>query len=359
MSDRLGVLLMTYGSPAADLHDLAEYLAAVRGGRAAPDELVAEFRRRYELIGGSPLIPITRDQAAAVAEQLQRDGVAASGTVGMRFSSPSIADGLRELAGLNCGTVAAIVMSPQHSDLLMGGYRRALDEAVAGLGPAAPEVHLAPAWWSHHGFIGAVAERIRTGLIGLPADTPVLLTAHSLPRRVAEAEPGYIEQLRATATAVAEAAGLSADRWSFCWQSAGHEPGEWMTPDFADLMPQLRAAGHRSVLVAPIQFLADHLEILYDVDIGAREQAEAAGMGFARIESLNVAPRFIRALAQVAVAAARSQAEAYGKGSPSPSVTSSAGGASTSTGSSTSERVSTAETSPTSLPARSRATRDR
>ena len=103
------------------------------------------------------------------------------------------------------------------------------------------------------------------------------MTAHSLPRRVAEQEPDYLAQLRATADAVAAAAGLAADRWTFCWQSAGHEPGEWMKPDFADLMPgHRRAPRPSSVLVAPVQFLADHLEILYDVDVGAREQAEAS-----------------------------------------------------------------------------------
>ena len=110
--------------------------------------------------------------------------------------------------------------------------------------------------------------------------------------------------MRETAEAVALAAGIPDERWHFCWQSAGHEPGEWMKPDFADLVPELAAAGHSAVLVAPIQFLADHLEILYDVDIGAREQAEAAGMTFARIESLNVSSTFIGALAHVATAAA-------------------------------------------------------
>jgi ferrochelatase len=149
----------------------------------------------------------------------------------------------------------------------------------------------------------AVADRIREGLTGLPDGTPVLLTAHSLPKRVAEAEPAYLDQLRDTAEAVAAAADLGPDRWRFCWQSAGHEPGEWMKPDFTDLLPALRDAGHRSVLVAPIQFLADHLEILYDVDIGAREQAEEAGMAFARIESLNTSPKFIAALARIALAA--------------------------------------------------------
>ena len=296
----LGVLLMTYGSPADDLHDIADYLAAVRGGRPAPDDVVAEFRRRYEVIGGSPLIPLTRAQAAAVEERLNADGVDAAATVGMRFSEPSILSGLRELADLGCTAVSAIVMSPQYSELLMAGYRRAVDAAISELGPAAPAAHLAPAWYREPGFVAAVAERIGEGLAGLPEGAPVLLTAHSLPRRVAEAEPAYLDQLRETAESVAEVAGLGRDRWQFCWQSAGHEPGEWMKPDFSDLLPALRDAGHTAVLVAPIQFLSDHLEILYDVDIGAREQAEAAGMAFARIESLNVSPTFIGALASVA-----------------------------------------------------------
>ena len=304
MSERLGVLLMTYGSPAADLHDLPQYLAAVRGGREPSSELVDEFRRRYELIGGSPLIPITQAQAAALEDRLRADGVDASARVGMRFSAPSILDGLRELRDLGCEAVTAIVMSPQYSELLMSGYRRAVDAAVEELGTDAPRVDLAPAWYREPAFIGAVSERIRDGLASLPDGAPVLLTAHSLPRRVADAEPDYLDQLRETAERVALAAGLPPGRWHFCWQSAGHEPGEWMKPDFADLVPELRAAGHRAVLVSPIQFLADHLEILYDVDIGAREQAEAAGMAFARIESLNTSSTFIGALARIATAAA-------------------------------------------------------
>ncbi len=126
------------------------------------------------------------------------------------------------------------------------------------------------------------------------------MTAHSLPRRVAEQEPGYLAQLRDTAVAIATAAGLPESRWTFCWQSAGHEPGEWMKPDFADLMPGIAAAGGRSVIVVPVQFLADHLEILYDVDIGARDQAERSGLIFARIESLNVDSGLVDALAAVA-----------------------------------------------------------
>jgi ferrochelatase len=186
----------------------------------------------------------------------------------------------------------------------MGGYARAVDAARATIGPRAPEVTVAGAWHRQPAFVEALATRIREALDRMEpedADTaPVLLTAHSLPRRVADQEPDYLEQLRETATSVAAAAGLDPERWRFCWQSAGHEPGEWMKPDFADLMPELRADGHRSVLVAPVQFLADHLEILYDIDVGAREQAETAGLRFARIESLNTMPRFIEALANVA-----------------------------------------------------------
>jgi protoporphyrin/coproporphyrin ferrochelatase len=304
MSGRVGVLLMTYGSPAADLHDLPQYLAAVRGGRPPSEELVAEFRRRYELIGSSPLIAITRAQAAAVEERLRVDGIDAAATVGMRFSAPSILDGMRELAARGCDTVSAVVMSPQFSELLMSGYRRALDAAVAEIGPSAPTVHVAPAWYREPGFVGALAERIADGLWSLPAGAPVLLTAHSLPRRVADAEPAYLDQLRETASSVAAAAGLSDDRWQFCWQSAGHEPGEWMTPDIVDLLPRLRDAGHAAVLIAPIQFLSDHLEVLFDVDVAARTQAEAAGLAFARIESLNVSPTFIAALARIAHGAA-------------------------------------------------------
>jgi protoporphyrin/coproporphyrin ferrochelatase len=286
-----GVLLMTYGSPAS-LEDVPRYVRAVRGGREVPDEVVAEMRRRYELIGGSPLVEITRAQAAALEARL---GAGWRARAGMRFSPPYIADVLGELADAGVRRVVAIVMSPQFSPLLMGGYGRALDEARSALGERAPEVRPAGAWHTEPAFIDALAARIDAR-----RDGHVLLTAHSLPRRVADQEPDYIDQLRQTARLVAERAGLGDDEWTFCWQSAGHEPGEWMKPDFAELMPQLAAAGHQAVLVAPVQFLADHLEILYDIDVGAREQAEAAGLRFARTGSLNTEPRFIDALAAIA-----------------------------------------------------------
>jgi ferrochelatase len=300
----LGVLLMTYGSPSS-LDDVPRYMTAVRGGRAPEPELLTEFKRRYQVIGGSPLVQVTEAQAAALETELAGEAVVRAG---MRFSHPTIEEQLRALGAAGARRVVAIVLSPQYSPLLMSGYGRAIDAAVGQIGPSAPAVTVADAWHLEPDFIGALAHRIREGLGRLPAgvqdSAPVLLTAHSLPKRVAEQEPAYLDQLQATATAVAEAAGLDAGRWRFCWQSAGHEPGEWMKPDFADLMPELAAAGHRSVLVAPVQFLSDHLEVLYDVDIGAREQAEEHGLAFARIESLNVDPQFIRALGAVARRAA-------------------------------------------------------
>lgn len=296
---RAGALLMTYGSPAS-LDDVPRYLAAIRGGREPSDDVVAEFTRRYRVIGGSPLVEITTAQAQAVEDRIDGDVIVRAG---MRFSEPSIASQLGELGQLGARRIVGLIMSPQYSPLLMGGYHRDVAAAVASLGDRAPEVEIAGEWHREPAFLDALSERIRLGLARFTSDerssVPVLLTAHSLPRRVAEQEPDYLAQLGETAETVADRAGLERDQWTFCWQSAGHEPGEWMKPDFADLMPVLRAAGHRSVLVAPVQFLADHLEILYDIDVGARQQAEAAGLRFARIESLNTSPRFIDALAAV------------------------------------------------------------
>jgi ferrochelatase len=291
---------MTYGTPASlDREDVGAYLARVRGGRNPDPELVDEFTRRYRIIDGSPLIELTRRQAAALGGTLGWPVEA-----GMRFSEPSIGVAMRTLAQSGAARIAAIILSPQYSPLLMGGYARAIDEARAMLGDDAPEVFVAGAWHLESAFVGALARRVVEALVGMSADDQssrhVLMTAHSLPRRVAEQEPAYLEQLQSTAEAVAARASLGPDEWTFCWQSAGHEPGAWMKPDFADLMPEIAARGGRSVLVAPVQFLADHLEILYDVDIGAREQAERSGLQFHRIESLNAHPDLIEALAAVA-----------------------------------------------------------
>ena len=299
-----GVLLMTFGSPAT-LDDLPAYLASVRGGRPATDDVLAEFRRRYEIIGGSPLLRITREQAAAVERRLNEEACAGERYVvgvGMRHAPPLIADALAELAQAGVRRVAAVIMSPQYSPIIMGGYHRAVDAARERV--ADVDVTVAGAWHRHDGFLDAVAERVREALARLPEGVretvPVILTAHSLPKSVVDKEPQYLEQLQETVRAIVERVGLTEGRWQFAYQSAGHTPEEWLKPDFKDLLPGLAEQGHTHVLFVPTQFLADHLEILYDIDVAAREQAEAHGIAFHRTESLNLSPTFIDALADVA-----------------------------------------------------------
>ncbi len=294
---------MTYGSPAT-LDDIPAYLRNIRGGREPDEALIAEFRRRYTLIGGSPLLNITRGQAAALDAHLNAlaDGNSYRVVPGMRFSPPLITDAVKEAAP-ESGLVVGLIMSPQYSPIIMGGYVRTLEEAVAGVQHAGLSVKVAEDWHLQPLFLEALAQKVTEALDKLPLnvrdEAPVLLTAHSMPRRVVEGEPDYIKQLEETAAAVAELAGLPEGRWMFCYQSAGHTPEEWLRPDFADVMPRLKEGGFTHVVVAPVQFLADHLEVLYDIDIGAREQAEKQGISFSRIESLNTSPMFISALAAV------------------------------------------------------------
>jgi len=300
----IGVMLMTYGSPAT-LDDIPTYIKNVYGGREPSAEVLTEFRRRYALIGGSPLVRITNEQAAALQEELNRhstDGVSYHVTAGMRFSPPFIADVVPETAA-GAQAVAGVIMSPQYSPIIMGGYIRTLREAVTKLHREDLELKISGDWHLQPYFLQALAERVRQALDRFPSDVrervSVLLTAHSMPKRVVEKEPDYINNLKETAAEVAKLVGLPSDRWMFCYQSAGHTPEEWLKPDFADIMPELQQAGQTHVLIAPIQFLADHLEILYDIEIGARAQAEEHGIQFARTESLNTSLLFIKALATV------------------------------------------------------------
>ena len=212
--DRPGALLMTYGSPASiERDDVRDYLARVRGARDPDPELVDEFTRRYRVIGGSPLIGIARAQAAALGRVLGWPV-----EVGMRFSEPSVLTGLSALAAAGVTRVTAIVLSPQFSPLLMGGYGAAINEARSTLGDVAPETRLATAWHQEPAFVAALAGQVMAALAERAAEegrAHILMTAHSLPKRVADQEPDYLTQLRATADAVAAAAGLSDGAWTF------------------------------------------------------------------------------------------------------------------------------------------------
>ena len=307
MAQHIGVMLMTYGSPAT-LDDIPVYIKHVYGGRTPSPEVVTEFRRRYDLIGGSPLLRITREQAAALQEELNSqsrqsgDDTTYRVVAGMRFAPPFISDMAAEAAA-GAQQLVGIIMSPQYSPIIMKGYITTLQDAVEDLGRDDLTLSISRDWHLQPYFLRALAERVQQALDKFPPDVrervPVLLTAHSMPKRVVENEPDYINHLKETAAAIATLLNLPDERWMFCYQSAGHTPGEWLKPDFADIMPELQRAGQTHVLIAPVQFLADHLEILYDIEIGAREQAEEHGIQFARTESLNTSPLFIKALAAV------------------------------------------------------------
>ena len=282
-----GVILMTYGAPAGD-EDVAAYLGRVRGREAAP-ELVTEMRRRYGLIGGSPLVEITRAQAEALEGALGADYRVRAG---MRFSEPAIEGQVGALVAEGATRIVGVPMSPQWSDRLMSGYERAVADS------SSVPFAIARSWWCAPPFVFAIARAVGESLSELAASSPaIVLTAHSLPRRVFEAEPGYIDELQRTARAVAEEAGLA--RWSFAYQSAGHTAEEWLRPDLVELFPSLAAEGATDVLVVPVQFLADHLEVLYDLDIAAAAQAREAGLRYHRIAMPNTRPDFIGALAAI------------------------------------------------------------
>lgn len=291
-----GVVLMTYGAP-ADAAEVPGYLARVRGGKEPTAELVREFVARYERIGWSPLIERTRAQAAALEELLGGDWRVRAG---MRFSAPSVTEAVDALADVD--RVVGIVMSPQFSPLLMAGYGRALDEATAGRDL---QTELVGAWHREPAFVAALAGLVRGALDERQPDGPILFTAHSLPKRVFESEPGYVAQLRETADLVAESLGLDAAAWRWAYQSAGHTQEEWLRPDLKELFPEIAASGAREVLVVPVQFLADHLEVLYDLDVAAAAEAAACGLLYRRIRMPNDDPAFIRSLADIARGAVR------------------------------------------------------
>jgi ferrochelatase len=298
-----GILLMTYGS-ATTSEGVREYLGSVYAGRPVPEDLIREFERRYDVVGRSPLVDITRGQAAALQELL--DAQEGAGryrvAVGMQHSEPRIQDAVRALASGGVDGIIAIVLAPQFSPIILAGYQRSLDAASARLKSPIP-IHLAGAWYGRPAFVASLAQRLLAGLRQFDEASrdrvPVIFTAHSVPLSVMEKDPGYITQLTDTAAAVADAVGLPRSRWQFAYQSAGHSPEPWLTPDLLDVLPVLQKAGHTQALIAPLQFCADHLEVLYDLDVAAREQAEAAGIAYHRMEMPNTSPAFISALADV------------------------------------------------------------
>lgn len=296
-----GVVLMTFGS-AQNAAEVPAYMRSVHRGHPPDPELVAEFQRRYEIVGWSPLVRITVEQAAALEQLLAERYGEGTFTVraGMLHSSPTITDAVQELAAAGVEDILGIVLAPQYSPIIMGGYDRALAAAVAERAPGVP-FSVAGPWHTVPHFVDDLAARVTEALRSFPDpdQVEILFTTHSLPRPVIDRDPEYLRQIRETIDLVVARAGLGADRWQFAYQSAGHTPEEWLTPDLKDLLPGLRERGRSDVLVVPVQFLADHLEILFDIDVAAKEEAEEAGLRFNRIELANTRPAFIEALADV------------------------------------------------------------
>ena len=295
-----GVLLMTFGS-AVTSADVPDYLRSVRGGREPSAELVDEFRRRFDVIGRSPLIDITLEQARKLEAALDVREPTTRWTVeaGMLHSAPRVRDALERLAERGATDVIAVVLAPQYSPLILSGYERTV-AACAAADQMLPPVHVAGAWHLVPSWVTSLADRVRASLQTHGDAAPaIVFTAHSLPRPVVERDPQYMEQIHATIDAVAAAADLEPGSWSFAFQSAGHTPEEWLRPDLTEVLARLAHDGTREVLVVPVQFVADHLEILYDIDVAAAGQARAAGLRFHRIEMPNAGSRFIDALVEV------------------------------------------------------------
>jgi ferrochelatase len=296
----IGVLLMAHGSP-DNLDDMAAYLQHVRGGRQTPQTLVDDIRERYRLIGGrSPLLNLTRAQGQALEEHLNGDATRFQVYVGMRHWHPFIKDTVRQMVEDGIRRVVAVSMAPQYSRLSVGAYRRALETAQAELGVSL-EVTTVTSWHNHPGLLQAFAERVQEVCYRLNAEERALLdiifTAHSLPQRIlAEGDP-YSHEVERTAAGVAKLLGLTT--WEVAYQSQGATAEPWLGPTLDAVFERAALHGRRSLLLVPIGFVCDHVEILYDIDILAQKVAQGQGLRLMRTASLNTSPTFIEALAQV------------------------------------------------------------
>jgi protoporphyrin/coproporphyrin ferrochelatase len=277
----LAVLLMAYGSPSR-LEDIAAYLSDIRGGRPVRQEAVDELVEKYRRIGLSPLDRITEAQRAALEQSL---GVRCY--VGMKHWRPWIADTVGHMLDDGVSRIVAVVLAPHYSQLSVGGYRDRVEAALDGRAA----LDFVESWHDLSPYIDVLAERVR----GIAAH--VVFTAHSLPERILATGDPYRDELLATAGLVAARAGLS--RWSFAFQSESATGEPWLGPDIGLHLEELHARGVREVLLAPIGFVSDHLEILWDLDVVARQKADKLGVELDRIESLNDDPTFIDALAEL------------------------------------------------------------
>ena len=287
-----GLLVMAYGT-ASGPEDVERYYTDIRGGRTPSPELIQELKERYQAIGNTfPLDRITREQAAALEKELGTKAY-----IGYKHSSPFVAEAVAQMAADGVTDAVGIVMAPHYSGMSIGGYiERAEKVKWPGL-----DISFVKSWHVHPAFIDVLGARVQEALSFLDADARrndlVIFSAHSLPERiVAEGDP-YPRQLWETAAAVATS--LRIERYTSAWQSAGRTGETWLGPPLEEVVGKAAADGHTAVVVCPCGFTADHLEVLYDVDVEAKHAAEEAGIPLVRTRSMNAEPDFIRAVAAV------------------------------------------------------------
>jgi protoporphyrin/coproporphyrin ferrochelatase len=290
-----GVMLMAYGGPDS-LDDVEPYLLDVRGGRPTAPELLAEVRHRYALIGGrSPLLERTQAQADGLQQAL---GAEYRVYVGMRHWHPYIKEAMTEVAADQIERLVALVMAPHYSRMSVGAYMQRLREAREALLPGLQVTEIAR-WKTHPLFLDALAEKANSALARFGSDdVEIIFSAHSLPERILAGGDPYPQELLDTVHAlVARLKGPV--RWRFAYQSAGSTAEKWLGPEVGQVIAQLAAQGKRSILVQPVGFVCDHVEILHDIDIVYMQQAQGLGVHLERAESLNDSPLLIAALADL------------------------------------------------------------
>ena len=293
-----GVLLMAHGTP-ANAEEILPFYTRIRRGRPPEPEQLAELEGRYRAIGGvSPLAERTRAQVDAVRAELEARSPGRYVVVfGAKHTDPLIEDAATALASAGLEQVIGLVLTPHASSM---GSQEYLDRAAAAL-VGTRFVAVGP-WYAEPAFVALLAARVTAALGTLPGRRRVIFTAHSLPERIRQSGDTYPEQLAESARLVAEAAGL--EKWLVAWQSAGRTPDPWLGPDVRDEVRRLADDGTTdAVVVCPIGFVADHLEVLYDLDVEVAAVASECGIGFARTASLNDDPAFVSVLADVITAA--------------------------------------------------------
>jgi protoporphyrin/coproporphyrin ferrochelatase len=296
------VLLMAYGSPNR-LDEVEAYFTDIRGGRTPSREAIEELTERYRQVGvPTPLLATSMELSRELEKLLNADspdGGIYTVHLGMKHWTPRIATALHEAVEAGADRIIAIVLAPHFSRLSTDGYRRQVEAALDAHQPNGSRpvtLDFVDSWYELDGYIQAVADNVRAsrGQFSRPDDVIAVFTAHSLPARILDEGDPYQDQLLRTSELVARRAGV--EQWRFSYQSQSHTGEPWLGPDLPDTVEKLAREGHRSILVASVGFIADHLEIFYDIDIEAKAKADELGVELRRTPMLNADPRLARAL---------------------------------------------------------------